>query len=221
MLQDFPTRAEAEILISAFFLYAEANWYYFDESSFRSQLFGLYDGGFSTTSTSLKFICLAYAVFAMGSQFVHLYQKNRLDNPNQTEIPGSRYFQLAEALVPRVIASPSLEGLLSCLLLALYVLPIENANYCYNYLGISLRMAICLGLHRGSSDSTPSPPSAREVCNRIFWTTYNIERYECCSRSTGFSHLVDVLDGLLLVWGIPKRSRARTSNVLYPSDETT
>ncbi|KAJ5807979.1 transcriptional regulator family: Fungal Specific TF [Penicillium riverlandense] len=184
ILEDFPSRAGAEALISAFFFYAEANWYYFDEPSFRDQLFGLYDSGLSPTLTSPKFICLALAVFAMGSQFVHLYQADPLDNSEtmtetmtvaQTGIPGTRYFQHAQKLVPHIVASPSLEGLLSCLLLALYVLPIHNTNTCYTYLGISLRIAICLGLHRKSASSDLSP-TLSEVRNRIFWTTYTIER---------------------------------------------
>jgi hypothetical protein len=184
-LEDFPFRAGAEALISAFFFYAEANWYYFDEPSFRDQLFGLYDSGLSPTSTSPKFICLALAVFAMGSQFIHLYQADLLDNSEnmtaaQTGIPGTRYFQHAQKLVPYIVVSPSLEGLLSCLLLALYVLPIHNTNTCYTYLGLSLRIAICLGLHRKSASSDLSP-TLSEVRNRIFWTTYSIERYESLS----------------------------------------
>jgi hypothetical protein len=94
----------------------------------------------------------------------------------QTGIPGTRYFQHAQTLVPHIVASPCLEGLLSCLLLALYVLPIHNTNTCYTYLGLSLRIAICLGLHRKSASSDLSP-TLSEIRNRIFWTTYSIERY--------------------------------------------
>lgn len=180
-MNDFPSRAASEALISAFFFYAEANWYYFDEPSFRDQLFGLYDSGLLPSVTSPKFICLALAVFAMGSQFVHLYHADHLNNPEnmataQTGIPGTRYFQHAQKLMPHIVASPSLEGLLSYLLLALYVLPIQNTNTCYTYLGLSLRTAICLGLHRKSASSDLSP-TLSEIRNRIFWTTYSIERY--------------------------------------------
>ncbi|CEJ59832.1 hypothetical protein PMG11_08435 [Penicillium brasilianum] len=180
ILKDFPSRATGEALVSAFFFYAEANWYYFDEPSFRDQLFGLYDSGLSPNVTNPKFICLALAVFATGSQFVHLYQADHLDNPEkmtaaQTGIPGMRYFQHAQTLVPHIVASPCLEGLLGCLLLALYVLPIHNTNTCYTYLGLSLRIAICLGLHRKPARSDLSP-TLSEIRNRVFWTTYSIER---------------------------------------------
>lgn len=172
----------AEVLISSFFSYAEANWYYFDESSFRGQLFELYDNGLSSTFSSPKFICLALTVFALGSQFVHLYNAGRSYKSEvmtviqgDMEVPGMRYFQHALKLVSQIIASPSLEGLLSCLLLALYVLPIHSPEACYTYLGLALRTAVCLGLHRKSSGSTLSP-SLSEVHNRVFWTTYSIER---------------------------------------------
>ncbi|KAI1835735.1 transcriptional regulator family: Fungal Specific TF [Penicillium roqueforti] len=180
ILKDFPSRAGAEVLMASFFSYAEANWYYFDESSFRKQLFELYDSDLSPTYPSLKFICLALTVFAMGSQFVHLYHADNsiaLEAMTvvQAGIPGTRYFQHAQKLVPQIIASPSLEGLLSCLLLALYVLPIHSTETCYTYLGLALRIAISLGLHRKSTNSALSP-SLSELHNRVFWTTYSIER---------------------------------------------
>jgi hypothetical protein len=166
--------------MSAFFFYAEANWYYFDETSFREQLFILYDGGLSATSHRLEFICLALNVFAMGSQFVHLYHDDHSSNSEamnavHTGIPGTKFFQHAQKLVPSIIASPSLEGLLSCLLLALYVLPIHSSETCYNYLGLALRIAIGLGLHRKSAGPALSP-SLSEAHNRVFWTIYSIER---------------------------------------------
>lgn len=180
-MKDFPSRAGAEVLISAFFFYAEANWYYLDESSFKEQLFELYNSDLSPTFCSLKFICLVLTVFALGSQFVHLSYVDDANNSetvtsSQEGTPGITYFQHAQRIVHQVIASPSLEGLLSCLLLALYVLPIHDTETCYIYLGLALRIAIILGLHRKSADATLSP-SLSEIHNRVFWTTYSIERY--------------------------------------------
>lgn len=187
-MEDFPSQAEAEVLISTFFFYAEANWYYLDETSFRDQLFGLYDSGLSPAFTSPKFVCLTLTVFALGSQFVHLYQADHLNNSKimpevRTRILGETSFQYAQNLIPQIIASPSLEGLLSCLLLALYVLPIHNTNTSYTYLGLALRIAICLGLHQQSAGSALSP-ALSEVRNRIFWTTYSIERYVVLTSSS-------------------------------------
>lgn len=180
-MRNFPSKAEAEVLVSTFFTYAEANWYYFDETSFRSQLFGLYDRNLRTSVTDTDFICLTLTVFALGSQFVHFHQASRLRGPEVTAAedagtPGARFFRHAQNLIPRAITSPSLEGLLSCLLISLYVLPIYNTNVCYTYLGLALRTCVCLGLQGRSVDPTLSP-TASEVRNRIFWTTYSIERY--------------------------------------------
>ncbi|CAI7647117.1 unnamed protein product [Penicillium manginii] len=116
----------------------------------------------------------------MGSQFVHLYHDDHSShseamNAVHTGIPGTKFFQHAQKLVPSIIASPSLEGLLSCLLLALYVLPIHSSETCYNYLGLALRIAIGLGLHRKSAGPALFP-SLSEAHNRVFWTIYSIER---------------------------------------------
>ncbi|KAE8360466.1 fungal-specific transcription factor domain-containing protein [Aspergillus caelatus] len=180
VLKDFPSQTEAEALISTFFCYAEANWYYFDEATFRSQLYALYRSDFATSIADAKLICLALTVFSMGSQFAHLHQ-GRPDsdaegvNLEQTGIPGAKFFRHAQHLIPWIITCPSLEGVLSCLLAALYSLPIHNTNTCYTYLGLALRNAICLGLHRKSAGFN-IPPQLSEIRNRVFWTTYSIER---------------------------------------------
>ncbi|KAL4888016.1 fungal-specific transcription factor domain-containing protein [Aspergillus ambiguus] len=180
ILKEFPSPAEADLLISAFFSYVEANFYYFDKTTFCSQLSSLYKSGLSLSAADHKFICLAVTVFAMGSQFAHLHEFENLSTAEgtdieQTGIPGARFFSYAQRLIPRIIAYPSLEGVLSCLLTALYVLPNHNTNTCYTYLGLALRIAICLGLHQ-KPDDTGLPPSLSETRNRIFWTTYSIER---------------------------------------------
>lgn len=225
ILKDFPSRAGAEVLMASFFSYAEANWYYFDESSFRKQLFELYDSDLSPTYPSLKFICLALTVFAMGSQFVHLYHADNsiaLEAMTvvQAGIPGTRYFQHAQKLVPQIIASPSLEGLLSCLLLALYVLPIHSTETCYTYLGLALRIAISLGLHRKSTNSALSP-SLSELHNRVFWTTYSIERYGFLYHLYSYLSLNNIPEWLLSLLAIPRRFKPKISTASFPIDSLT
>lgn len=119
----------------------------------------------------------------MGSQFAYLLQTPAdLEEmtTEETEVPGAKFFRHAQNLIPRTLASPSLEGVLSCLLVALYALPVYNIDTCYTYLGLALRISICLGLHR-KSDCPILPPSLQEIRNRIFWTTYTIERYDVSS----------------------------------------
>lgn len=181
ILKDFPSQEEAEVLISAFFSYAEANVYYFDKASLYTELSTLYRSGLSPYAVDVKFICLALTVFSLGSQFAHLdqaspYSDGKRLSMEPTGIPGARYFRHAQHLLPRITTYPSLEGVLSCLLAGLYALPLHNANICYTYLGLSLRIAICLGLHRKSAGHN-LPPRQSEIRNRVFWTTYTLERY--------------------------------------------
>lgn len=220
-MRDFPSTTEAEVLVSTFFTYAEANWYYFDEASFRSQLSRLYDRNLTTSVTDTNFICLALTVFALGSQFLHIYQASRLRDPEvmaaeDAGTPGARFFRHAQNLIPRIIISPSLEGLLSCLLISLYVLPIYNTNVCYTYLGLALRTCVCLGLH-GKSVDLSLPPTALEIRNRIFWTTYSIERYvPTCYLIRTFLQNLGVLQSLSV---IRRCCRSGISIARFPSGD--
>lgn len=220
ILKDFPSQTEAEVLVSAFFCYAEANFYYFDKAIFCSQLSTLYSSGLATSVADVKFICLALTVFSLGSQFTHLYRGGPYSDGEgsgieSTGIPGARFFQHAQHLIPRIATCPSLEGVLSCLLAALYALPIHNANICYTYLGLALRIAICLGLHRKSAGSN-LPPQLSEIGNRIFWTTYSIERYAPFLPLFSF---LTIIGGSLYRLGIPRCFNTKISIALFPSDK--
>lgn len=181
IIKDFPSQAEAEVLVSAFFSYAEANTYCLDETAFRGQLSRFYDKGLAWSITDVKFICLALTIFSLGSQFAYLVEPALpVDSIAVAwNVRGVEFFQYAQRLIPRILGSPSLEGVLSCLLLGLYVLPVHSTGTCYAYLGLALRISIYLGLHRNPEFPT-LPPALMEIQNRIFWTTYTIERYGPC-----------------------------------------
>lgn len=181
IIKDFPPRIEAEVLVSAFFSYAEANCYYLDETAFRGQLSRFYDNGLTWSIADSKFICLTLTIFSMGSQFAYLVEPALpVDSEALAGVfPGTKFFQYAQSLIPRILGSPSLEGVLSCLLLGLYALPVYNTGTCYTYLGLALRISVYLGLHRKPELPFLSP-TLMEIRNRIFWTTYTIERYGPC-----------------------------------------
>jgi hypothetical protein len=75
-----------------------------------------------------------------------------------------------------MLAASSLESVQSCLLMASYLLPLGGAGSCYVYIRLAMQMAISQGLHQADAGKA-MPPAVREVQNRVFWTTYIIERY--------------------------------------------
>ncbi|KAL2417681.1 putative transcriptional regulatory protein C3C7.04 [Exophiala dermatitidis] len=166
-----PPLEEAEYLVDTFFRYLEANWYYFDERRVRDMVGRLYHEAPLTTRLGYSEVCLLLLVFALASSFAHLDRQT-----SAPEVPGLEYYKGAMALMPAVVAQGSLESVQCCLLIALYALPTQISTHHYTYLGLALRIAIGLSLHRNARNSDVSPED-REIRTRVFWTTYCIERW--------------------------------------------
>lgn len=97
-------------------------------------------------------------VLAIGTQFVHMVSGS-LQNPAVKDIGaginslpdtnvGIKFYHMATKLIPDVITIASIESMQACLLLALYVLPVDTQGLAYTYLGLSLKMAVQNGMHR-------------------------------------------------------------------------
>jgi hypothetical protein len=80
----------------------------------------------------------------------------------------------AERIIPVVMTSGSSDSLQCCLLMAICLLPTAGPKASYIYLSIALKIAISLGLHR--ADRQSGKPHVDETLQRVFWTTYVIER---------------------------------------------
>jgi hypothetical protein len=175
-LAAFPNRHDAEKLLDSLFLYAEANYYYFDERDLRARIQRLYDRQWQADVNDLDSIALALASFALGSQFTQFngisLQVGRTSANDQ--LPGANFMYHAERIIPLVMTSCSIESLQCCLLVAICLLPTEGPKASYIYLSIALKIAISLGLHR--TDPTPDKSPVDETLQRVFWTTYVIER---------------------------------------------
>lgn len=175
-----PPREEAESLVAVFFTYLESNWYYFDERWFRDVLAQLYGGtGPAPPLPQCTKVCLVFLVLALGSSFRHLWPSDPahfLDpGPAPGEVPGRDFYVQAMRLMPGAIAANSVESVICCLLTALFLLPTQDISHHHSYLGLALRLAIGLSLHRKCTDSEVIPRTS-EIKTRIFWTAYCIER---------------------------------------------
>ncbi|KAJ5613209.1 transcriptional regulator family: Fungal Specific TF [Penicillium lagena] len=167
--------------MATLFSHGESNWYYFDEAWFRDRIMQIYDSDLPETVADCSFTCLAFAAFALSSQFMHIWPnfQGSIGVSGEADLadegfPGMTYFQNAQRLMPSLLSTCSLESLQSCLLTALYVLPAHSTKMAYTYLGLAMRIGIALGLHSKTADVL-SPVIVENNC-RVFWTTYSIER---------------------------------------------
>jgi hypothetical protein len=175
-LAAFPNRHDADSLLDNLFLYAEANYYYFDERDLRARIRRIYDRQSRVEVDDLDFIALALVSFALGSQFTQ-FDGNPLQMKEISvgdQLPGASFMYHAERIIPVVMTSGSPDSLQCCLLMAICLLPTAGPKASYIYLSIALKIAISLGLHCTDRKSGKLPVD--ETLQRVFWTTYVIER---------------------------------------------
>ncbi|KIV93767.1 hypothetical protein PV10_04958 [Exophiala mesophila] len=199
LLTQLPLWPKADTLISAFFHYGESNWYYCDQERFRKRLDSIYQHGIQSSEATPEFVCLTLMALAMGSHFQHLptlsrsYLQNMPDDDNR--LPGRRYFEAAQQLLPYIMQHISIESVQSTVLMALFLLPVGQRKSNYTLIGLSLRMAMALSLHRRTFDTTPLAEESR----RVFWTVWCLEKR------------------LSLVWRAPDMLREREITAPMPA----
>lgn len=176
MLSELPPWSTANQLIDAFFHYGESNWYYCDQARFRRRLTSLYEHGIQSDEANPGFVSLAFMGFAMGSHFQHLptpsvtyFQDRPEDN---SRLLGKRYFDVAQRLQSHLMQHINIEGVQSTLLMALFLLPAGRRGSNYTLIGLSLRMAMALSLHR----LAPDTDQLTEESTRVFWTVWCLEK---------------------------------------------
>lgn len=115
--------------------------------------------------------------FALGSSFQHLLDRPKTqlcDGSKETErLLGGRYFQIARKLLPQIMLSVSIEGVQATALMALLLAPIGRRASSYSFIGLSLKMAVALSLHRLVMSADP----LMEESKRVFWTVWALERW--------------------------------------------
>lgn len=157
----------------------------------------------SESKRSSEFICLMFMVFAIGSQFAevetpdedptgnnHLDQSpifgpadagsstldfSRLVIPKPSQSPGWRFYEISRRLLPDVVVSSSMTSVQVCVLQGIFLPSTESRDAGYNLLGLALRMAVNMGMHRSSGADALHPP-VRELRNRLWWSVYVAER---------------------------------------------
>lgn len=181
----FPSQSRAMGLTTIYLQGHQSNFYYCDQNRFSTRLIALYDHGLDSPLVNPTFVCFAASAMAMGSLFEHLHNTSAnledgaapAHTHEDTAMPGTKFLQLAQRLLPATLERRSVETVQSCLFIAFFLLATDDLESYYTYTGIALRVAVALSLHRLKKCKESNLGEASfEESKRVFWTVYCIER---------------------------------------------
>ncbi|RMZ11855.1 hypothetical protein D0864_00867 [Hortaea werneckii] len=176
-LSRFPPWRVAQFLVNVCIEHGTDCFFYFDQPRFMADLFELYHQQDSQYSEDASFVCLALAVFALGSQWTSLSKPQNCVNvpiPDDQD-PGRLFYEAAQPLTGDVLQSSSLTSVQAAFVLSVYLLPASAFGAAFVYMGVALRKAMALELHREASDLAISEVD-RECRRRLWWAIYSLER---------------------------------------------
>lgn len=177
----FPPSNIAEFLVKTFFKYSERRYFYVEKGWFEEKMRVLYADPANCDQIGASVISIILTVFAIGTQYAYLDSPTRNIKVNQAlefseDEVGNTYYQQALRLLPEIIESSSLESVQACLLLGIYVLPIDASGLGYIYINLAIRLGMQNGMHRKCARDAFSP-NIIETRNRVWWSAYMLERY--------------------------------------------
>jgi len=133
---------------------------------------------------SASWLCSLYSIFALGSAgtseegaVASAYLARDSGSLVSSDPRSSKdYLALAKSLVPRVCDEADVDSVqaLSVLSLALQTSCFRTTSYLY--VGLAVRIAFSLGLHRDKSHLYPRSPVEKEYARRVWWTLYLLDQ---------------------------------------------
>ncbi|KAL4889750.1 fungal-specific transcription factor domain-containing protein [Aspergillus ambiguus] len=120
-----------------------------------------------------------YLVYAIGATTIQLSEK-------YTYVPPERFYITALQQVPAMCETRSVENIEAMTLLVVYHLRSASSQGVWYMIGLAMRTAIDLGLHRKANEINLDPVTA-QMRRRLFWTVYYLERVVSMSLGRPFS----------------------------------
>ncbi|TDZ28380.1 putative sterigmatocystin biosynthesis P450 monooxygenase stcS [Colletotrichum spinosum] len=176
-VKGFPPESVADFLVSVCITYGTDIFFYFDQTHFVSELRSFYSDTTSKLRTDTAFVCLALAVFALGSHWTSLAKPDGANSENLPEDidPGRVFYNQARILIADIINRPSLQSVQAAFVLGVYLMPASAISASYVYMGLALRKALAIGLHL-EPDDPGLGEEERETRRRLWWSIYSLER---------------------------------------------
>ncbi|KAF9885274.1 hypothetical protein FE257_013072 [Aspergillus nanangensis] len=120
-----------------------------------------------------------YLVYAIGATTISLSEK-------YTYVPPERFYITALQQVPAMCETRSVENIEAMTLLVVYHLRSASSQGVWYMVGLAMRTAIDLGLHRKANEINLDIVTA-QMRRRLFWTVYYLERVVSMSLGRPFS----------------------------------
>lgn len=161
----FPDRQVANFLVDTFFKYTQCNNFYVDVEWLQKKLDIYYCDSLALGQEEVPSLCIVLMILAIGTQYAHM------DSAVSVEDLGRTIFDEVSRTIPDIITAKALECVQACLLIGVYLFPVDQPGLAFTYLGLGLNIAIQNGMHRKSSSGTVVD-RGREVRNRVWWTLF-------------------------------------------------
>ncbi|KAL4923252.1 putative C6 transcription factor [Aspergillus undulatus] len=120
-----------------------------------------------------------YLTYAIGATTMQLSEK-------YDYVPPERFYITALQQVPAMCETRSVENVEAMTLLVVYHLRSASSQGVWYMVGLAMRTAIDLGLHRKANEINLDPITA-QMRRRLFWTVYYLERVVSVSLGRPFS----------------------------------
>ncbi|KAM5341866.1 hypothetical protein ACJ41O_014897 [Fusarium nematophilum] len=176
-VDSFPPRSVAEFLVSVCIKHGIDIFFYFDQAQIMEELDQFYTNPSSPLRSDPSFVCLALAIFALGSHWTPLERPSDSSRGRHHDEcdPGLVFFRQAKLLIPDIIERSCLRSIQACFILGVYLLPLNAVGSSYIYMGMALRKALAFDLHQRPDDQMVDERE-REIRCRLWWSIYSLER---------------------------------------------
>lgn len=145
--------------------------HYFRRKDLRTKVWQMHQNPASAQSKDQGWLCHWLAILALGELYNNGAVATTEDAP-----PGIDYYNQCVSLLPQVADTPDIQYIATLCLLCLFAFCMNRPNTAYMYVGVSLRAALALSLHRDPnelhSDSITLSETEIEHQKRLFWTVY-------------------------------------------------
>lgn len=165
----------ATALVDLFFENVNSVYYVLDHEEMKQVMAVVYSGGLlhATIGDRNRDIAFVNAICAVGTFFTK--------QPDLSVGDGMHYFDTARTMMEDVFESADFWSVRLLLLFALYMQYAAKRNSSWTYVGLAIRVAESLGLHRISPVEYQANMDLERRRRLVFWSLYSLDRFTGCS----------------------------------------
>ncbi|PVH97557.1 hypothetical protein DM02DRAFT_78411 [Periconia macrospinosa] len=172
---DLPSKKEARRLCDKALIDAGALLRVVHLPSFYKSVDRLYETSPENyTNTENSFLPLLYAVLALGTLFSKNDSETDQSHYEATIDEGYKYFRASRQLLD-IADCRDLVSLQAIVFMIQFLQSSAKLSTCYSYIGVALRSALRMGLHR--SFNINFTPIEAETRKRLFWVIWRMDTY--------------------------------------------